>query len=48
MGLFSEFRQYAKTHKKFWVLPIVFLLLLAALIILAESSAIAPFIYTLF
>jgi hypothetical protein len=47
--MFSEFWQYAKAHKKLWILPIVFLLLLlAVLIIFAETSAVAPFIYTLF
>lgn len=40
---------YMKTHKKFWMAPIVVtLLLLGALIVLGQGSAIAPFIYTLF
>ena len=38
-----------KTHKKLWLAPIIlFLLALGALLVLAEGSAIAPFIYTLF
>jgi len=40
---------YLKTRKKFWLAPIIFiLLLLGALIIFSQGSVIAPFIYTLF
>jgi hypothetical protein len=40
---------YMKTHKKFWLAPIIlFLVVLGALLVLAQGSAIAPFIYTLF
>lgn len=36
-------------HKKFWLAPIIVtLLLLGALIVLAQGSTIAPFIYTIF
>jgi len=36
-------------RKKFWLAPVVFiLLLLGGLVVLGEGSAIAPFIYTLF
>jgi len=52
MGKFSiikEFWEFLKVRKKWWLLPIViFLLLLGALIVFTESSALAPFIYTLF
>ena len=38
-----------RTRKKFWLLPILLMLLiLGGLLILAQTSAIAPFIYTLF
>ena len=38
-----------KARKKFWLLPIfIVLLLVGSLIVLAEGSAVAPFIYTLF
>lgn len=38
-----------RVRKKFWLLPIlIVMLLLGALIVLAKGSAIAPFIYTLF
>jgi len=38
-----------KVRKKFWLLPIILLLLiLGGLLVLAQGSAVAPFIYTLF
>lgn len=38
-----------KERKKFWLLPIIVLMvLLGALLVFAQGSAIAPFIYTLF
>lgn len=49
MSLLKEFWEFLKLRKKFWLLPIVItLVLFGALIIFTESSAIAPFIYTLF
>lgn len=40
---------YMKVRKKFWLAPIiVVLVLLGSLIVLAQGSALAPFIYTLF
>jgi hypothetical protein len=40
---------FLKTRKKFWLLPlIIILLLLGLLIVFAGGSALAPFIYTLF
>ncbi len=49
MGLFLEFWAFMKVRKKFWLLPIIIILvLLGALIIFTESSAVAPFIYALF
>jgi len=40
---------FLKVRKKWWLTPIViFVLLLSALIVAAEGSAVAPFIYTLF
>ncbi|MCH8873122.1 hypothetical protein IIA28_19265 [candidate division KSB1 bacterium] len=49
MGLMKEFWEFLKIRKKFWLLPIVFILVLfGALIVFTESSALAPFIYTLF
>jgi hypothetical protein len=50
MGEFlTELWAFMKERKKFWLLPIlVVLLLLGTLIILTQGSAVAPFIYTLF
>ena len=40
---------FLKVRKKWWLTPIVvFTLLISALIVMAEGSAVAPFIYTLF
>jgi len=48
-GFTSDLWAFLKERKKFWLLPIVLvLLLLGLLLVLTEGSAIAPFIYTLF
>jgi hypothetical protein len=45
----KEFWEFLKVRKKFWLLPIILVLLLfGTLIIFTESSVIAPFIYALF
>ncbi len=47
--VFSEFWQFMKENKKFWLAPIILVLVLVGfLLVVAKSSAIAPFIYTLF
>jgi hypothetical protein len=44
-----EFWQFLRIRKKFWLLPIlVMLILFGGLIVLSQGSAVAPFIYTLF
>ena len=49
MSLLKELWAFMKARKKFWLLPIILImLLLGALIVLSQGSAIAPFIYTLF
>jgi len=49
IGIAKELWQFLRVRKKFWLLPIVFvLLLMGVIIIFGESSALAPFIYTLF
>jgi len=49
MSLLVELWQFLKARKKFWLLPIILVMLvLGGLLILAQGSAIAPFIYTLF
>jgi len=45
----EEFWEFVKSHKKLWLLPIVVVLFLVGfLLVLAKSSVLAPFIYTLF
>lgn len=45
----KELWSFMKVRKKFWLVPIIIiLLLLGALLIFTESSALAPFIYALF
>lgn len=49
MSILSELWDYMRSRKKFWILPIfIMMFILGGLLILAKSSAIAPFIYTLF
>ncbi len=49
MSFLAEFWAYMRTRKKFWLLPIiVFSLVFGALLFLAQTTALAPFIYTLF
>lgn len=49
MSFLKELWLYMKGRKKFWLLPIlIVMLLLGGLLILAQGSAVAPFIYTLF
>jgi hypothetical protein len=49
MGFIKELWAFMKERKKFWLLPIlVVLLLFGTLIVLTQGSAVAPFIYTLF
>jgi len=49
LSIIKELWDFLKVRKKWWLMPIIILLLLlAALIIFTESSAVAPFIYTLF
>jgi len=49
LRILTEFFQFLRTSKKWWLTPIVaVLLVLSLLIVLTESSALAPFIYSLF
>lgn len=48
-SLFREFLEFIMVRKRYWLLPIFFvILLLSGLVFFAETSAVAPFIYTLF
>jgi paraquat-inducible protein B len=47
--MLGDLCDFMKTRKKFWLLPIVLVtLLVGGLLIFAQASAMAPFIYTLF
>jgi hypothetical protein len=47
-GFFGEFWHFLRNNKKWWITPIVVILLGFGVLVLLGSSAIAPFIYTLF
>ena len=49
LDLLKDLWEFLKERKKFWLAPIILVLvLLGALIVLSQGSAVAPFIYTLF
>jgi hypothetical protein len=49
MNFLAELWSYMSVRKKFWLLPLLLLLLVfGGLIVLAKGSALAPFIYTIF
>jgi len=49
MSFLAEFWSFLRARKKFWLLPLLLMMVLfGGLLILAQSSAIAPFIYTMF
>lgn len=49
MSFLSELWEFMRVRKKFWLLPIlIMMVLLGGLIVLTQGSAVAPFIYTLF
>lgn len=49
MSFLRELWAFMRVRKKFWLLPIMIMLLIfGGLIVLAQGSAVAPFIYTIF
>lgn len=49
MEFLEEFWVFLRTRKKYWLWPLIFiLLLLGVLIVFSGGSALAPFIYTIF
>jgi len=49
MEFLVDLWDFMKERKKFWLAPIIFvMLILGVLIVVAQGSAVAPFIYTLF
>ena len=49
MNILQELWRFVRARKKYWLLPIlVVMLLLGVLLVVAQGSAVAPFIYTIF
>jgi len=49
MSFIIELWQFMKARKKFWLLPIIIMMVIfGGLIVLSQGSAVAPFIYTIF
>ena len=49
LAIVKEFWDFLRVRKRWWLAPIIIMLLLLGLLIFfAQSSAVAPFIYTLF
>ena len=49
MDFLKEFWEFLKVRKKYWLLPILLVLVLfGGLIALSQGTAVAPFIYTIF
>jgi hypothetical protein len=47
-GFFRDIWGFLRQEKKWWLTPILILLLLFGLLVLASGTSVAPFIYTLF
>ena len=49
MSFLAEVWQFMRVRKKYWLLPIMLMMLLfGGLVVLTQGSAVAPFIYTVF
>lgn len=49
LGILKEFWDFIRVRKRYWLLPIVVVLvLLSLLVVFSQSSVMSPFIYTLF
>ncbi|MGW8180836.1 MAG: DUF5989 family protein [bacterium] len=49
LSTLAEFWEFLRVRKKLWLLPLViFVIFVGILIVFSESSAVAPFIYTIF
>jgi hypothetical protein len=48
-GILTELWDFMRIRKKFWLLPVILVMLVVGtLLVLAQGSALAPFIYTIF
>ncbi|CCJ07369.1 MULTISPECIES: DUF5989 family protein [Methylocystis] len=48
MSFLLELWDYLKTSKKYWMAPVLVIMLLIGALIVLQGTAVAPFIYTLF
>ena len=49
MGFLKEFLAFLRVRKKYWLIPLIIVtVVLGGLLFLAQGTAVAPFIYTLF
>ncbi len=49
MSILAELWDFVKTRKKFWLIPILLVMfILGTLLLFVQSSALAPFLYTIF
>jgi hypothetical protein len=49
LSVFGQLFRFMRVYRKFWMAPIIFgLIALGAILVLAQSTAIAPFIYAIF
>ena len=49
MSLLSQLWEFMRERKKWWLLPVIMVMLVVgSLLVLAQGSALAPFIYTIF
>ncbi len=49
MSFLKEFWMFLRIRKKFWLLPIIVMMVVfGGLVVLTQGSAVAPFIYTIF
>lgn len=48
MNLLKEFLAFIIAEKKWWLVPLVFILIIVSLLVIFADSAVAPFIYSLF
>ena len=48
MAMLVEFLQYLKARKKFWLLPVMVMMVIFGSLLMLQGSILAPFIYTIF
>ncbi|MGA2734224.1 MAG: DUF5989 family protein [Syntrophobacteraceae bacterium] len=48
MSILTELWMFARERKKWWLIPIIIMLMLVSILVVLSATSIAPFIYTLF